>query len=238
MVKKLKSILRPIPWSLALKASIFGASWLIFPFWAFLLIAFYFYLSPFFQPVKFALHFIVLLFFIATTPLGFWAAIFFSIVLYLLLGLKDFFFLDKRSAYEILLFLFVIMFTFRFYSYFETWSGIFSVFYIVAFGFLFFLLSHGLWGFLPISSEYAQKGSLWASLFMLSFILCQLIFAVMLLPLNFLYQTAFFFLSAAIITESVFDYLCGSLTSRRLLTNFSIFLVFIVVILGFAPWSL
>ncbi len=238
MVKKLKSILRPIPWSLALRAFIFGLCWLLLPFWAFLCIALYFYFFPLFQPVKFAVHFIILLFFMATTSLGFSAAAFFSLIFYLLLGLKDFLFIDRRSPYEMFLFLFVFMVAARFYFLFDTWLGIFLVPSVFLFGILFFLVSRGLWKYSAPSFELPLGSHSRVSLFILTFLLCQLILGIVVLPLNFLYQTAIFFLSAVVLIESVFDYLRGALTNRRLLANFSIFLVFIVIILGSAPWSL
>lgn len=238
MVKKLKLILRPIPWSLVLRVIALGACWLLFPLWVFLLAALYFYLSPFFQPIKFSVHFITILFFMATTSPGFWAAVFFSLVFYLLLGIKDFLFIDRRSTYEILLFLFVFMFASRFYFSFDTWLGIHSTLYVFLFGIIFLFLSRELLGYSATSSDRTQGGRSWVPLFILAFLLCQLILGILVLPLNFLYQTAFFFLSAVVLIESVFDHLCGALTSRRLLTNFSIFFVFIVVILGSAPWSL
>ena len=161
-MEKLKSILRPIHWSLVLRTFIFGGSWLILPLWVFLLVALYFYLFPFFHPVKFAVHFFTL---------------------------------------------------------------------------LFFFLSRGFLRHTIVSSELTHKNRSRISLFVLDFLLCQLLLGILILPLNFLYQTAFFFLVAAVLIESVFDYLCGTLTSRRLLGNFSVFLVFSVLILGSAPWS-
>ncbi|OGZ52733.1 MAG: hypothetical protein A3B25_00870 [Candidatus Ryanbacteria bacterium RIFCSPLOWO2_01_FULL_48_26] len=238
MAEKLKSILKQIPWSLALRAFVFGASWLLLPFWAFLLLSLYFYLFPFFQPVRFAVHFAILIFFMAAASLGFVAAVFFSIVFYLLLGLKDFRFTDRRSAYETFLILFVFMFASRFYFFFETRQGISPLFYVLFFGIIFFFLSRGLFGYSATSFELVLKNRSQVSRFILAVLLCQLMLGIAVLPLDFLYQTSFFFLSAVVLIESVFDYLYGVLTSRRLLANFSIFFVFVVIILGFAPWSL
>ncbi len=238
MVEKLRSILKQIPWSLVLRACIFGAGWLLFPFWTFLLIALYFYLFPFFQPVKFVFHFAVLIFFMATMSPGFAAALLFSVVFYLLLGLKDFRFIDRRSTYEAALFLFVIMLASRFYFFFGVWQMTFSVFYALLFGLLFFFLSRGLWGYSAASFELALENRSRVSRFTLAILLCQLMFGIAVLPLNFLYQASIFFIVAAILIESVFDYLYGALTSRRLLVDFSILFVAIAIILGSAPWSL
>ncbi len=203
-----------------------------------MLIALYFYLFPLFQPVRFVVHFAILIFFMAVTSLGFVAAIFFSLVFYLLIGLKDFRFIDRRSAYKTLLFLFVFMFAVRFYFFFDISQESFSIFYVLFFGAVFFFLSRGFWGNSTASSDLVLKDRLRASRFVLAVLLSQLILLVAVLPLNFLYQTAIFFLSAVVLVESVFDYLCGTLTSRRLFANFSIFLVFVVIILGSVPWSL
>ena len=239
MVEKLKSILRPIPWSLVLRVFAFGVGWLLLPFWVFVFLALYFYFFPFFQPLKLILHFVILLFFMAVIPPSFLSAVFFSVLFYILLGLKDFIFIERAPAHEMLFLLFILLLSTQFYFSIDAHYGMAALFYsFLAFAIFFLLGRSAFLGRQAIPPDNGISDRALVFLFVLSFLLCQFLLATSALPLNFLYQAAIFFLSAAVLIESVFDYSFGTLTSRRLLANFSVFLVFIVLILGSVPWGL
>ena len=184
MVEKLKSILRRIPWSLALKAFVFGISWLLLPMWVFVFVALCSYLFPLFQSFKFASHFIVLLVLAISTDPSLSAAIFLSAVFYLLLGLKDFLFINRRATYEALILLFVFAISIRFYSLADHWSipAFFLAFFL---GGLFFLLSREFPRYAGVASEGVFSFRWSIALFILSLLLAQLLVGILVLPLNF-----------------------------------------------------
>lgn len=114
METKLPSILRRIPWSLALKSLAAGLAWYALPLWAALLAAVYFYFAPLFEARKFAFPFLVLLFLMWAEPVSFLMALVLAGVFFLLLGIKDLVFIDRSSAYEILVMLLEALIVVRF----------------------------------------------------------------------------------------------------------------------------
>ncbi len=241
MGSKLRSVLRQIHWSLALRAAIFAASWFFLPFWAFLLVAFYLYFVPFFQPRRLALPSLLVIFFTAVLTPTPWFAIFLGVAWYLILGIKDLIFINRKQAYEILVLFLVFLVTVRFFAHFDSWAGAFSVLYSLATSVVVFLLCKGFlkYGDLPEHAGYREKAARsTAAAAVVALILFELSLLFLVLPIHFLFQASLFFVVAAIILESVFEYVNGALTRRIILVNFSIFFIFLVIILGSAQWSL
>lgn len=240
MAAKLRLILKQTHWSLALKAILFGVAWLFLPLWAFFLLGLYFYLVPLFRPLMLALPFFVVLFFAATEPASVWLAVLFSVLFYMILGIKDFILIRRQPVHEVLVLSLLFLIFVRFFSVVDSWSGYIVLFYSLALGVVLFSLARGfmVYGDITEASVRALARRRDVALAVIAFILWQITLVLIFAPLNFLYQSAILFVVATLCLEFAYDYLNGNLTRRRALTNFSIFFVFLVVILGSAQWGL
>lgn len=238
LVEKIKSATTLL--DLALRAFVFVASWFFLPFWFFLLVGLYLYFVPLFRPFELALPFLILVFFAYILPPGFFTALLFAVLFYLILGIKDLVFIDRKSAYEILMLLLLFIMFVRFFSDFDNGSSTFAFFYSLLISTILFFLakSYERYGNLAENNRAELKKLRHISLTVVAILVWQLSFAILFLPLNFLYQSAILFFFAAVFLELIFDYLGGGLTRHRTLTYFSIFLVFFVVIIGSARWGL
>lgn len=241
MAAKLRSILKPIPWSLLAKAAVFGGGWLYLPFPIFLAAALYFYLVPLFNTLKLALPFVLTLILAGLLPHGFWAALVFAIIFYLILGIKGLFFINRRAAYETLVFF--IMFLLFLYFFFRLGGGVEGTALPWSFivSLTFFLLVSGLInyeGVIGVEAQKLERRYKFLVLGLTSFLLWQLILVLLILPFSFIYQTAMIFLLAAIFLELILAYLNSNLTLRKVLANFTIFFIFAVFILSSTKWDL
>ncbi len=238
MEEKLKSILRRIHWSLALKAAVFGASWLILPSWLFFVAAIYLYVVPRFRAGAFGFPFIVLMFFALSEAPSFLGVLLFSVLFYLLVGIKEMRFMDKRTPYEALILLFLFLAYIRFFSRFVAWDGISAFLYAFAVSLLFFFLSRG---FLRYAALHGGDGATRRGLLgmgIVSLLVWEFLLVVVFLPLNFLYQSALLFMATAILFDAALDHAKNELVPGKLLVHFSVFFTFLVIILGSAKWAL
>lgn len=239
MAAKLKSILRPIHWSLVLRAAVFCVAWLTLPLSWFLVVAFYLYLFPLFKPLKLALPFLIVIFFAAVETPGVLLAILFSIFFYLILGIKDLIFIDRKTAYEILVLLLLFLVFIRFFSHFDGGVRPAAIFYAFVIGAILFFLAKEFLGYSSggdagVADAVRRKNVISG---IIGLVVLQLALVFLFLPINFLYQAAAIFLAAALLLELAYDYLGGKLTRRRILASFSALFVFLVVILGSVQWG-
>lgn len=241
MAEKLKSISRQIPWSLAVKAIILGAAWYFLPFGPFLLAAFYFYLRPFYQPLKFLVPFSAFL--VLTSPLFFekslGMAVLAAIFFFIILGVKDLIFVGRRHAFEVTVLFVSFLLFLVFFSSFSTWSASMVLWSFGVF-LVFFLLLKNLVDYNDsLGSERILRGphSL-VYLFFLVFLLWQFSSALFLLPLSVVYKTALLFTTAFVFSEFGVAYLGEKLSRQKILGNFT--LLFIVFVLAMASngWTL
>jgi len=237
MAVKLKSVLKRIHWSLALKAAVFAASWFLLPLWLFFLIALYLYFVPPFQSGKLVAPFLVLMFFATTLTPSLWLAALFGVLWYLILGIKDLVFIDRKEAYESLVLLLIFFSGIRFFAHFDSWSGIMPLLADLLFGAAVFLLCKGFLGYVDEAHGVSRERKAIAAV-VAALVIFEAALIIVFLPLHFLYQASLFFITALVFLESVFEYARGALTRRMLLMNFSIFFVFLVIILGSAKWTL
>lgn len=141
LVEKIKRAvsLRGLP----LRAVIFGLGWFLLPFWLFVLLALCLYLVPFFGVKRFFLPFLAIIFFAAIEPRNFLFAIVFAGVFYMILGVKELVFIERKSAYEALTLLVEFFAFIKFFPYFDSWSGYWPFMCSLLLGFFVFLLSMG-----------------------------------------------------------------------------------------------
>jgi len=239
MAIKLKSILGRIHWSLVLRAVIFSLAWFLLPFWIFLLIAAYFYFYPFFRPLTLALPFFLLVIFAAIENQSLPLAVFFAVVFYLILGIKDLILINRKPIYEILVLLLSFLMFVRFFAQFDGWAGAGAPLCGLAAAAVFVFLSRGFLRYETSLEEEAARGKhRGVALGLVGILLWQFSLAILFLPINFLYQAAILFLLATTGLEFASDYLSNRLTRQRTLTNFSVLLGVLVIILGSASWGL
>lgn len=239
MAARLKSILDRIHWSLLLKAVVFGAAWYFLPWWAFFLLALYFYLVPLFQPFKLALPFTLILFFAYFGPPSLGLAFVLGILFYLVLGIKDLIFIDRRGAYEFLLLLLVFLSALRFFAYFSAGYSNSAFFAALALAFVYFLLMRALVSYEPsdrLNRAVLRRNRIFAATS--AFLVFDFALVLLALPLNFFYQAALFFAAAAVFTELASDHALGELRRLKLLWSFSVFFIILIIVLGAADWGL
>jgi hypothetical protein len=238
MEEKLRSILRRIHWSLTLKAIIFATSWFLLPAWLFFIVALYMYVVPRFRSMTFIFPFAVLMFFAISEAPSLLGALLFSVLFYLLLGVKELGFIDKRTPYEALILSLSFLAYTQFFSRFVAWGSIGVFFYAFAVSFMFFLLCRGFLRYAVFNKEdgATRRGLLGAGI--IAFFVWELLLTVVFLPLNFLYQSALLFIITAVLFDLVLDYATSELVRGKLLINFSVFFTFLVIILGSVRWAL
>lgn len=238
METKLRLNLARIHWSLALKALALSVVWLVLPGWAFLVLSFYFYFIPIFHPWKLFLPFLVFLFLASLGPANFGFAVILAVLFYIILGIKDLNFINRRPAYDNLVLVLTFLLDIWFFSAFGD-SGGFSAIVSV------FLLSAVLVLLYKESLAYGQPlvitrpaGKVGIALGLWWLIVSEMSLAVLFLPVNFLYQSALLFFPSAILMGLISSHLDHAVTRQRILVNFSVAFVFFVLILGSVEWGL
>ncbi len=235
---ELTSITKRIHWPLLIKAAAFGFSWFILPFWLFLVIGIYFYFVPLFRPKDLAFPFAALIFFAYTEERSFLLAVLFAALFYLIIGVKDLILINRQSAKEVLSLLFALFLAVKFFSFADSWNRTSILGYsFIASIFVFFLAKLFITSDLASGRETANKKTI-ISLLAVSFFIWQMFLVLVYLPLNFLYQSAIFIVTATIFLELFSDHIRSVLTRRKILLHFSIFLVFVATILVSAQWAL
>ncbi|MEK9180038.1 MAG: hypothetical protein AAB897_01330 [Patescibacteria group bacterium] len=239
MVRRLGSISGKIHLPLAAKSAAYALAWFYLPFWAFLILALYFYFVPLFHPGRTALPFAILLFFAAVEAANIWLAILFAAIFYLIIGVKDLVLIKREEASEVLSLTLIFLLAIKFFSSVDRWDDARAIFYSLILSAVFFFLAKSF----VIGGKFSGAGEQnfrerSIALAALSFYISQILLVLTFLPLNFLYQSAIFIVAAAISLELVYDHFSLRLDRRRLLLQFSIFFVFMAVILGSAQWTL
>ncbi len=235
MVARLKLTSKLIPWYLLLKAIALGAAWVFLPFWVFLLFAIYFYFSSFFQSAKLFWPFLLTLAFAYVFEPTFPHAVFFGAAFFLIFGIKDLAFINRLAAYEILAFLLLFLLSLNFFLTFGSWGNSWIFLASLAASVIFFILAKGLVDYGEFSVDRAKKI---AGIGVAAFLLWQLSWAAIFLPINPFYQAALVFLLAAIFLDLLLDYFAGRLTRERIFAEFILFIVFGGLIFFGTQWSL
>lgn len=217
---------------LAAKAVIFGTVWYFLPFSVFALAGVYFYFVPFFRNTELALPFAATLFLAATEERSVLLAIIFSVIFYLIVGIKNLVLINRHILHQVLSLVIVFLLLLKFFSSVSAWDAYSVVYSLFISAALFGLMSGAL------ASVAGAGGKKNIVLSVTSFIFLQFLLVLVFLPLNRFYQSSLAFVFITVLFEMVFSYLSSELNRKRILTYFSVFLAFLALTLGLAQWGL
>lgn len=243
MATKLKSISRQIPWFLTGKAFAFFAGWFILPFWLFIIFASYLYFVPFFHASIFLPAFLGILGLSFFGIHNLWFAFILGALFFILLGIKEFFFIDREAAYETFILLLIFGGLIRFFSYFSEWDSGAALWWSLVFPIFFFWLTLRMLQYFDHHSSRETKeehefGKRKIIIGVAAFLFWESILAVLFLPVGFFYQSALAFFIAAILLEMGVDYLDRTLERRRILISFTFLFVCTIFIFAASEWGL
>lgn len=245
MAERLKSILKRGHWLLALKGALFGASWLLFPGWLFLLAALALYFKPLFQPGKLFRSFLVLLaasfaarglapeLELMFSGAAYFLALYLGGLFFFLMGIKDLAFTHRLNRYFTLyggLFLAVLVFSFWHLYYPEPFRFLtVSLLFAAASVFLFR-------EFLGLVLEDRKRRRL--LVWTLALLTFELFWAAGLLPIGFLSQAALVLLFIILGTELLREHLAGALTRTYVLRAVTVLIFAVLGIFAASSWEL
>ncbi len=221
--------------SLLVKSVIFALAWLYLPFWIFFLAAVYFYLVPLFRPGRLLLPFAAIIFFSFIEEPSALFAFLFGAIFFLIIGIKDLILINRGAATEALSLLLSFLLSIEYFLNISRWDSFWVVFWAFLAATPIFFLSRLFIG--QEDGRACKQGRRDTTLVVTAFLIMQLLIALTFAPLNFLYQSAIFFVFALILLECAADYCAGLLSRRKILLNLSIFFIFVSIILGSAQWG-
>jgi hypothetical protein len=231
------------------RAVLFALAWAFCPFWLFFLIALYLFFVPFSQSKSVIIPFLILLALTGLQSVGFYAAVIFGLIFWYILLIKEFYIVDRKSAYEIL----VLALTYLLFRIFYLKAGagfgggaVFLALIVAAvIGVFFssFVKNFGGEGEgekdaapVPGASRRFLRQVTASTVFLVVF---ELLMTGLFLPLDFVYQSSIVFILTALFMELSSKHLFfGNLSRRRVLVVSSTAFVLLVLILGSARWGL
>ncbi len=231
---------RSVSWSAIWRCALVSAAWAFTPYLVFLGASVYMYVTPFFRPMAFIFSFGVFLALgkifseVGNINTVLVIAVLLGIALYLLLGVKDLLFINRAPA----IFLFELILI----------GGIFFAFFWFAQPALFGIAAANVYVFialLALLGEYfafllpeKKRGIARGAAAIMAFILFQILWAVSLLPLDFIHAA----LLMTIITFSMSDIAVSSLkkrlSARRLAIDVSAATLLVAILFLFSRWTL
>jgi hypothetical protein len=247
MEVKLRSTSRTIPWSLLVKAALFGVGWLVLPTGLFLALAIALYfLFPFFQPTRTLVPFLLLVF-LATLPAlratgpteglpggAGWGLLVLGGAFFLILGIKELALIRRELAFEVVASLLLFGYFLNFFASFDRFGEPYSLLASLALGGLFAWLLREIFRYAGAPPTEGSQGLLaWGTG---GFLVWQWGLALTALPLNYFHQTALLLLFGATIAELLLAYATNRLTRRTALIYFSVFLALFSIILAGNSW--
>ncbi len=233
----LKSILRRIHWSSAVKAFVFALAWLWLPSWVFVLISFGAYFIPFFRAGKLLIPFLTLLVLGLLQPPSLLFAAIFGLILYIILLIKDLLLIDRRSAHELVTLALAFLLLRAFYIHFN--QGISGGAFLVAFltSILLALLTRGIM-VLPDEGITTKDNVVRIATWLSALLFMEIMVMGLFLPLDFVYQSVIVFLVATIVIDLVPQYLAATLTRTKALTTATVLFALLVIVISSARWGL
>lgn len=248
MAIKLKSVLKNPHLQLAFKTLIFGGFLTLvklgnfgaIPILFFVLAAFLLYSRPIFNTTAFLISFLILIIvailFLKTFPENaffFSGVLFFSLIFYVLLGVKNLIFINRTFWFY---FLNLALFYAIFINFFFIDKSTFFAFKIlVLFLGLLLLFKEFFRNFFP---EYSLPKKKTLIIWLLTLIVLEIVFAISLLPLGFINSANLATLSVFILNDLTFNYLKGTFNRRLLLINVTLFVLLLLLIFGTTKWEI
>ncbi len=233
MAEKLKLALKKIHWSLAFKAVIAGLSWVYLPWWFSLFILLGIYFIPLFQTRNLFLPFLTTLVLGWVLPDTLFSGVLIALQMYLILGIKDFIFIDRQEASRALAVLFLAETGTAVYFQPENW--LFGAFlHGLFFGLVYYFSGYKV---LTVSSGGVKKGEKPVVL-IFSFLLMQIAFALNFLPILTVYKSLLLILVSIIFFEWQKLIFSHELSKNRILLYGMLFLGLVVLIFSGSSWGL
>ena len=233
MEEKLKSALKRIHWSLAFKAVIAGLAWVYLPWWFSLFILLGVYFIPLFQTRNLFLPFVTTLVLGWILPDNLFSGVLIALQMYLILGIKDFIFIDRQGAMQVLAVLFLAETGTAVYFQPENWLfGAF--FYGLLFGLVYYFSSYKV---LDVSSRGVKAGER-PIISIFSFLLVQIAFGLNFLPIPTIYKSLLLILVSIIFFEWQKLIFSQELSKNRILLYGMLFIGLTVLIFSGSSWGL
>jgi hypothetical protein len=248
MAARLKSILKQTHWSLLLRAAVFALAWYLFTggwFWLFALVALCIYFVPPFQAGRLLWPFVALMIlaFIESPNLPF--LIIFTALFYYLLLIKDLLLIDRKSAYEILIFALSFLLIRDFYRAFEGGVSGWGIWYAFLLAVLLGIMASRFMKAFSVGnpddpdSANRTKHPIRRIAAWLTFLIAwQFLILGLFLPLDFVYQSAIIFLVLAIVIDFASGEYLGDMTRSKIFATSIAVFSFLVIILASARWGL
>ncbi len=232
MEEKLKSITKRTPWSSLLRGLVLGlAHYALAPFdfgsgaLFFVVIAFAFYLIPFFRPKATRMPFFAALILALLLSQGILAAGAVVLLFALLFALKDLEVVDRAFAYEIFVFLALFASALQFFRAVPHWGSPLGIGGALGIGALFYVLSRRM--------SWRDDGEVRAHATLDAFVSAAILFevsmAILFLPIDFISQACLLF------TLELFGVI---FVETRRLRHIGAFLIVIGIILSISSWKL
>jgi len=159
------------------------------------------------------------------------AILFFSVLFYLALGIKEFSFV-RRYEWNSFKNIFLIFSVFLVYFMSNRYT-FFHIKYLAVFVAIFLLIKEWLFWLEP---NFPKRYNLAA--FVISFIVLQILWAVSILPLGFLNSASLMAIAVYIIFDSCTGYFRGVLTKKQMIKNFIILALSLAAVFFFTNWKI
>ncbi len=206
------------------------------------IVAFYFYFKSFFNTRQFLASFLTLLvlslLFVNLSVVGRWSSVvglFFALLFFLLLGIKNLIFIRREPLYYLLnglLLLTVFVYFFSFNNFEQPFW--FLVKSLAAFLAVFFLFKEFLEA-ISIAPLGNQKMNLMAA--GSAFLSLQFLWVIGFLPFRSINAASLALLIALILEDFIVHHLSGTINRRIVLRNITMFLILTMIIFGASRWS-
>jgi hypothetical protein len=243
MAAKLRSITKPIPWSLLLKAITLSVLWglgkaslasgMAMPFWLFILFACAAYFLPLFRPRSLLVPFLCVMIFAISLPFSWLAALAFGAAFFLILGIKDLVLVDRETAYESLLFLLSFLAVVSTYRLGAAWGDANGWLAVLGASLLILLLLRKI----PWQEPPRERQDI-LPVIVFGFLALQLGLVLLFLPLDFLYQASILFLFAVFAVYSLIRIRRSEASFQMLLYYFLAFVLASGFILALNSWRI
>lgn len=202
------------------------------PAWQMVFAVLALYFIPLFQPFKFFFPFLVFFFSAYFLPHDTWNGLLLTASFFLLLGIKNLEFLNRRTAYQSFVLLLIFSEYFFAFRQLGNWGNFWAFAILAVPAAVFFFLARGASELICGVEAKADKRLRVAVWGVAAFLIWQIAIIMLFLPLNPAHQVALLFLWAAILFQSGIDHFCGNLNNPKLVFRLILFcaLAFAVIL--------